>query len=967
MLVEYLYTPCTNIIMSLFNSNYFADTGPKAKRKTSKQLQHDREHRRWNERMKKATTLTQLENIFGEKPLQIRRKSIVYRREKDRLLEEEAKRRAAAENAQAEAKAEAKAEATAEATARATDGFQLPIDDVDVFLEKERAYFNQPIDLNALKEAVINLVCIAPENADRREFLQEHLPTERLQSMLMSYSFRFRLGIVASKHAYRDMCHRSGTACDDKGIDAFIEECLALPLEAKWGVKSPRYRDLESHPLVRKAQEIFESIHTVSLSHVQHACEDTIRGIEERHQMEESKRRARVEENEKRVRSYAKHVQAFEQRSDMFATTAGRFDSTGPRVQTIYTDEDECSGMRSLMRIAFIIAKMFGSRTNTLETLAPEDGPDGARLHNVNLAAVSTLHASDMHPGTFGPEAVAKHAAFWRTVEGDLNYTAGEEMGNVGAQSSTIGQIFVRYANYIKERGPNFMEEMAQVNRGGRNYRPSETTRNGYRDMLNVINGVAAITGGAVISRVALFVGLISTIASLQNTGFNIVIKFITPLLGCFIHYTGALDETLLVPLLEHVEPGEMFNILFYRQLNLDYQHVWGFIRNAMSMSGWGGTVVDGLRTIAYGIEIQQIDRVIKHFCTRPRGIATVVDGTKNLFGQITPENITSIIQCYHEGAEWHMSKIFTHTGTPTTPDDTGQPVYENSFLNTDIKAVKKLLASKYQITFPIAEIVSHDGRNHIVIDRYMESGKYGILTNVSATAANKMALLDRQNQLSSKDISWVDEMKNMGAWSTFGASAALTGLAVAAGYIAPMAVPAGYAASALGAAGVQAAVSGLVGLGLKNWFNASTEVPTSSDMGDLHAFVLLFESSNRRIVWDVVTGEIIDSEVIQAEYAAEQERKQQYYDDIADPTITARIDEINNILNSREMRLSQRTSSNVAEYRKTLMDELRNLQAQLAKHPLDGWNFTTDTFWYDGARYQRVNGELSVSIYLRS
>ena len=80
---------------------------------------------------------------------------------------------------------------------------------------------------------------------------------------------------------------------------------------------------------------------------------------------------------------------------------------------------------------AFIIAKMFGSRTNTLETLAPEDGPDGAMLHNVNLAAVSTLHASDMNPGTFGPEAVAKHAEFWRTVEGDLNYTAGEEMGNV--------------------------------------------------------------------------------------------------------------------------------------------------------------------------------------------------------------------------------------------------------------------------------------------------------------------------------------------------------------------------------------------------------------------------------------------------------------------------------------------------------------------------------------------------------
>ena len=72
------------------------------------------------------------------------------------------------------------------------------------------------------------------------------------------------------------------------------------------------------------------------------------------------------------------------------------------------------------------------------------------------------------------------------------------------------------------------------------------------------------------------------------------------------------------------------------------------------------------------------------------------------------------------------MSKIFTHTGTPTTPDDTGQPVYENNYINTDIKAVKKLLA-KYQITFPIAEIVSHDGRNHIVIDRYMQSGKYGI------------------------------------------------------------------------------------------------------------------------------------------------------------------------------------------------------------------------------------------------
>ena len=118
-----------------------------------------------------------------------------------------------------------------------------------------------------------------------------------------------------------------------------------------------------------------------------------------------------------------------------------------------------------------------------------------------------------------------------------------------------------------------------------------------------------------------------------------------------------------------------------------------------------------------------------------------------------------------------------------------------------------------------------------------------------------------------------------------FCASVALTGLAVAAGYVAPMlAVPAGYAASALGAAGVQAAVSGLVGLGLKNWFNASTEVPTSSDMGDLHAFVLLFESTNRRIVWDVVTGEIIDSKVIRAEYAAEQERKQQYHDDMARP-----------------------------------------------------------------------------------
>ena len=72
--------------------------------------------------------------------------------------------------------------------------------------------------------------------------------------------------------------------------------------------------------------------------------------------------------------------------------------------------------------------------------------------------------------------------------------------------------------------------------------------------------------------------------------------------------------------------------------------------------------VVDGLRTIAYGIEIQQIDRVIKHFCTRPRGIATVVDGTKNLFGQITPENITSIIQCYHKGARMaHVKNIYTH------------------------------------------------------------------------------------------------------------------------------------------------------------------------------------------------------------------------------------------------------------------------------------------------------------------
>ena len=68
--------------------------------------------------MKDATTLVELENIFLEMPQDVRQRSKIYRQEKKRL--DNARRSAAAAAAQAEAKT------------RASDGFQLPIDDVDV-------------------------------------------------------------------------------------------------------------------------------------------------------------------------------------------------------------------------------------------------------------------------------------------------------------------------------------------------------------------------------------------------------------------------------------------------------------------------------------------------------------------------------------------------------------------------------------------------------------------------------------------------------------------------------------------------------------------------------------------------------------------------------------------------------------------------------------------------------------------
>ena len=246
MLMEYIYTPCTNIIMSLFNSNYFADTGPPKPivKKRRKGIQGGRSQKRrldWNKRMKEAKTLVELENISLEMPEDVRQRSKTYRQEKKRLNN-------------ARRSADAPAAAQAEAKTRASDGFQLPIDDVDVFLEKERAYFNQSIDLNALKDTMMGFARVF-SNDEEHSFLDAHLSKDVIQSMLMTYSFVFRCGIAASKYAYEDMCHRKGVPYDEAMIDTIISKCQELPLEHRWGVERQNYGNLYDHVIVKHVKD----------------------------------------------------------------------------------------------------------------------------------------------------------------------------------------------------------------------------------------------------------------------------------------------------------------------------------------------------------------------------------------------------------------------------------------------------------------------------------------------------------------------------------------------------------------------------------------------------------------------------------------------------------------------------------------------------------------------------------------
>ena len=805
--------------MSLFNSNYFADTGPPKpsvnKRRHSTQGGRNKKRRAdWNKRMKDATTLVELENIFLEMPQDVRQRSKIYRQEKKRL--DNARRSAAAPAA-----------AQAEAKTRASDGFQLPIDDVDVFLEKERAYFNQPIDLNALKDTMMGFARVF-SNDEERSFLDAHLSKDVIQSMLMTYSFVFRCGIAASKYAYEDMCHRKGVPYDEAMIDTIISKCQELPLEHRWGVERQNYGNLYDHDIVKHVKDIFQSVHTVHLSFAEKLYNEKVKEVETREAIREM-----YTAMKKDIHTYTKMVQHAPEPTGMKSASA-RFDATGPRAHTVYDANDDFQ-RRAAVRFAFLIGQTVfgycyphGQVTSVAAGLRTDQNavlPD-----RYFLASVESYHAGESSTWLFRTNHTGQGQSAYATSQDlsalsnltrNVNTTASNAfMSSYGSSERHISNMFSNF----HERFSRIRENVVQMSRAARDVnnieRIGEENERLWRDASIYLNQMHQIMASVNPARLLI---IYATLDLIRHYGRNLDNRLryagaALTIISAIVHQAITQFDNRLDNLLMAASDHGSLHDLVQNNIRLTFRELFGMLS---PFSVPGRTILTRMGTGM--VQLYTLNTVINRVNQRPRGIIAAISNV-------------GLVQFWSgDNENWHKNDIRFR--------DDGQSESFTTRVNGGLSNVKNQLSQLRQITLPIGEVVKHENANAIVVDRFGESGVYGVPGNTTTTVPNKAAVVSTITNIGYReiDINLFDRTMNLniqwymqvfGSVVVGGASALLT--------------PSYSAVVSVFTAGVV--------YGVSSWFDRTPL--NDADMGDTHAFVLLKPEPNWAL-WDIVTGQI--------------------------------------------------------------------------------------------------------------
>ena len=852
--------------MSLFNSNYFADTGPPKPivKKRRKGIQGGRSQKRrldWNKRMKEAKTLVELENISLEMPEDVRQRSKTYRQEKKRLNN-------------ARRSADAPAAAQAEAKTRASDGFQLPIDDVDVFLEKERAYFNQSIDLNALKDTMMGFARVF-SNDEEHSFLDAHLSKDVIQSMLMTYSFVFRCGIAASKYAYEDMCHRKGVPYDEAMIDTIISKCQELPLEHRWGVERQNYGNLYDHVIVKHVKDIFQSVHTVHLSFAEKLYNEKVKEVETRESIREI-----YTAMKKDVHTYTKIVQHAPEPTGMKSASA-RFDATGPRAHTVYDANDDLQ-RRAAVRVAFLIAQTafgyFFPRGQVTSVDAGLRTDQNAVLPGrYFLASVESYHAGESSTWLFPTNHTGQGQSAWATSEDlsalsnltrNVNTTASNAfMSSYGSSERHISNMFSNF----HERFSRIRENVVQMSRAARDVnnieRIGEENERLWRDASIYLDQMHQIMASVNPARLLIIYVTLDMIRRQVNTyGRNWGNRYVGNIAGAALTIISAIvhqaitqfDNRLDNLLMAASDHGSLHDLV-QNNIRLTFRELFGMLS---PFSVPGRTIL--FRMGAGMAQLTTLTTVINRVNQRPRGIIAAIANN-------------GLVQFWSgDNENWNKNDISFRNGVQSESDTTR--------VNGGLSNVKNQLSQLRQITLPIGEVVKHENANAIVVDRFGESGTYGVPGSTTTTVPNKAAVVSTITNIGYREINinLFDRTMNLnipwymqvfGSTIVGGASALLT-------LIEPS-----YSA------GVSAITAGVI-YGVTSWFDRTPL--NDADMGDTHAFVLLKSAPNWAL-WDIVTGQIYKESDSERQVARMQidailrEEQNQHGDTIQDELIQKR------------------------------------------------------------------------------
>lgn len=739
-----------------------------------------------------------------------------------------------------------------------------PSASVDEFFERERAYFRRPIDLDALRNAMVEfgLVIVPDEQkADARSSLIYALDNDYLQSVLMTHSYLFRLAIVASQYAYEDICVREELDCDRNMYRQFMDECLARPLEAKWGVEIPSYEygELESHPVVQDVRRVFESIHTAELTQMRKAFYS---GVAEVRGPGESKH-VMSDEEKKAMDDYIQDVNTYYEQH-CFENSQARFASTGPRATTVFTNADDNTYHRwvhtFVAQYAHIIAKtwlQWEPRLNTVG-VSPFESPvdNDARSFGLNLAAneVSVIQLNDVGATFLNVEP--RHLERFTDRLGNVAYENLDEMiirSEIKKDKAfTILKTSIDYINKHKQKLTDLIMSKGAV-------RPSRILPEEnifYEQFMYHLNTVNSIIGRFDIVR---GLGITHTFyALLQRRWVGAMAGGLT--VAGVLAFFSRLDDLLLLSG-ENITWEQMASAMLndeikigsYDSINLALTSIrkhWTYLADSVFL----------------GLEMMCMKKIVAHMHRKTRGLAT----------GLTDD---ALIQYYHdEEHNWCKNTIYFNG---REQDGKKYSVVNN----LEINEAKRGLGKLRQIALPVASIITKEDNNYIVIDRMGASKRYGVITwNESLRAIeypipSQALIMNKYGLVSQMNVRFSDKWTNIagGSWvqrvgmwaASLGPALTTTamGLAYFAGIssLTPIFVVGGIASAATA------------------WtaWNTPASVSDDASVGDARAFVLLEQNVGdqvwEHVVWDVVTGKIYTSDTSRQVVERLRKRQEEY------------------------------------------------------------------------------------------